>query len=439
MLYDQAQLTNACLSAWLLTGDAELRAAAEDTLHYVHDGLTDPDGGFYTAEDADSVAAGTTQKEEGAFYLWTTGDIEAALGPDDAALVGEVFGVEAQGNVATESRGELTGKNVLYRARPFDQVAKNHNLAPADLAKLLDDAQVKLRHAREQRPRPARDDKIVASWNGLMISAFARAAQILNEPDYATAATRGATFLRERMFDSTTGSLSRSYRAGTRDPRAFSEDYACVVQGLLDLYETTFDVGWLQWAIQLQEKQNELFLDPASGGYFANTAEDRSVVLRLKEDNEGAEPAASSVSVKNLVRLSEMLHRDDWRQLARRTSLAFVRHLQQTPLAMPQMLASIGWLEGSPQLILIQGEANTDSTTRLVRAVRQRYLPRRVIVRIDAASRPFFAERVELVRELPLEKPGSAMAYVCENFVCQMPTSDPDTLARLLVGKGNAR
>jgi uncharacterized protein YyaL (SSP411 family) len=130
-----------------------------------------------------------------------------------------------------------------------------------------------------------------------------------------------------------------------------------------------------------------------------------------------------------------MLHRDDWRALAKRTALAFVPRLQQTPLAMPQMLASIGWLEGSPQLILIQGDADADSTARLVRAVQQRYLPRRVLVRIDQKSLPFFAEKVELVRNLPPGKPGSAVAYVCENFVCQMPTSDPDTLARLLVGK----
>lgn len=435
MLYDQAQLANACLSAWQLTGEGTLRAAAEDTLNYVRDVLTDPAGGFHTAEDADSLVTSTGRKEEGAFYLWTAGDLEAALGPDDAMLMGEIFGVELQGNVATESRGELSGKNVLYRARSVEQVAKKHQLDPAEVEEMLADSRVKLRHFREQRPRPARDDKIVAAWNGLMISAFARAAQVLNEPSYATMAARAATFLRERMFDPTTATLSRSYRAGARDPRAFSEDYACVIQGLLDLYEANFDVAWLQWAIQLQEKQNELFLDTTNGGYFANTADDRSVVLRLKENDEGAEPAASSLAVKNLVRLSEMLQRDEWRQLARRTALAFVPHLRQTPLAMPQMLASIGWLEGSPQMILIQGDAGADSAARLVRAVQQRYLPRRVLVRIDQKSRAFFAERLELVRDLPPDKPGSAMAYVCENFVCQMPTSDPDTLARLLVGK----
>lgn len=286
--------------------------------------------------------------------------------------------------------------------------------------------------SRANRPRPARDEKIVTAWNGLMISAFARAAQALNEPGYAADAERTAYFVERSLFDASTGRLYRSFHDGVRDNQGFAEDYACMIQGLLDLYEATFEVRWLSWALQLQEKQIELFADEARGGFFANTAEDSSVLLRLKEDHEGAEPAASSVSVKNLSRLAAMLHRNEWRNRANDTVRAFAGHLRRDPLAMPQMLAAAGWLEEPPALVIIHG--GRDAATVLVKEAWQRFRPRRSLIHVDRESRRFFSERLDIVRNLPADDDTVATGYVCENFSCQLPTSDPVVFAQQLTG-----
>ena len=433
MLGDQAQLVGAYLSAWQISADPVLRDAARDTLEYVRRDLTDPAGGFYSAEDADSEVSGGKgavggTRAEGAFYVWTAREIEQVLGAHDAAICNFAFGVEAGGNAGPE----LPGRNVLYRAHSAATCAMQFKLSQDAARQLLESIAHRLREARARRPRPLRDDKIVTAPNGLMISAFARAAQVLDDPACAETATRAATFLRTRLFDVKTGRLARSYCAGRCDERGFAEDYAFLIEGLLDLYEATFDLQWLEWAVQLQEKQIELFWDPAAGGFFANTADDASVLLRLKEDNDGAEPSSNSVAVRNLARLAAMLHRDEWRELAARTARAFGPQLDRAPTAMPLLLAAAGWLETSPQQVLIQGDPASPATTDLVDEVWRRFLPRHVLVRVDPASRAFFAAKLPVVADLPAMAPGMATAYLCENFTCQLPTHDPAVLARLL-------
>jgi uncharacterized protein len=433
MLYDQAQVASTCLTAWQLSADPVFKDAAEDTLAYVQDQMTDAGGGFYSAEDADSATTGNPDvHREGAFYVWMAAEIEAVLEPGDLSLFNFVYGVQPDGNAAHGSESELARQNVLFRAHTLKEAAAKFSLVEEALRSKLTRSSAALLKARAKRPRPLRDDKIITAWNGLMISAFARATQVIGDSKWAATAKQTAEFLRKNLYDPTTGRLARSYRAGVRDGRGFVEDYAFLIQGLLDLYETTFDVQWLEWALQLQEKQNELFWDPVAGGFFANTSDDASVLLRLKEDNDSAEPSPNSIVVRNLARLAGMLHRDEWYDLARRTARAFAPQIKRDPLVMPQMLASLGWLEGSPQQILIQGEPTSPDTQRLIAEVWQRFLPRHVLVRIDQGSRPFFDSRVPLVTELPRETEGPATAYVCENFVCQLPTHDPAVLAGLV-------
>ena len=433
MLYDQAQLANAYLTGWQLAADPALRDAATDTLGYIRRQMTDAEGGFYTAEDADSaLAANPAVHGEGAFYVWTEEEITRLLGADEAGLLSYAYGVRSQGNVTGESAVELARQNVLFRAHGDSETAAHFKLAEAAThARLVAAAHI-LAVARDLRPRPLRDDKIVTAWNGLTISAFARAAQVLGDPAWAATGTRAANFVQTRLYDASTGRLAHSYRGGTRDERGFAEDYAFLIQGLLDLYEATFEVHWLEWAVQLQDKQNQLFADDAAGGYFANAAGDTSVLLRLKGDNDGAEPSANSIAVRNLARLGSLLHREDWLTLARRTAGAFGPQLERAPLSMPQMLASAAWLEGSPKQILIQGERSSLVTQRLLTEVWSRFLPRRALALIDASSRPFFTARVPLVADFPAGDSSGATAYVCENFTCQMPTSDPVAMAKLL-------
>ena len=429
LLYDQAELASTYLTAWQVSGDASLRDTARDTLAYVRGRLTDPDGGFYSAEDADSAPArSATAPAEGAFYVWTKGEVDAAVGHRDADLVDYALGIDAGGNAAPE----MPGRNILYRARTLPECAAMFGRSEADVRTAIDAAVARLHVARSDRPRPLRDEKIITAWNGLAISAFSRAYQVLREPADKAAAERAADFVRTHLFDPETGRLSRSYFEGRRDSRGFAEDYSFMIQGLLDLYETTFDVQWVEWAERLQVKQIELFLDPVAGGFFANTSDDPSVLLRMKDDSDGVEPSANSIAVRNLARLSAMLDRDDWRLLAERTARAFGEQMDRAPASLPKLVEALGWLEGSPQQILIQGEPQTPGTEALIGQVWSRFLPRHTLVRVDRTSRPYFGPKVPIIAELPADAGKAATAYVCKNFTCQLPTSDLATLAKLL-------
>jgi len=435
MLFDQAQIANAMLSAWQLTGREEFRSSVEDTLDYVTRRLADPDGGFYSAEDAVSLpTAESTQTREGAHYTWTAGELAALLPAEDLDLFNAAFGVRAGGNVAPDLdiQNKLVGQNVLHRTHSNEQLAQDFDLAEGEVEQRLRRALALLREAQDARPRPHLDDKIVTAWNGMMISAYARAAQILDQPAYAEVARRGALFLRERLYDESTGMLVRSYREGRRNDIGFAEDYALVIQGLIDLYETDFDVGWLKWALTLQAKQDEVFWDPDTGGYLASDPRDKSVVMRVKVEHDGAEPSATSIAVRNLGRLGALLYDPDLLQRAQAAAASMAPVVERSPTALPQLLASVGWLEGTAQQALLHAAVDDKQFPPLLSELRSRFHPRRMVVRIDPVSRPFFEARVEFIAGLPDDFPEEATAYICENFVCQMPTSDRQELAMIL-------
>jgi uncharacterized protein YyaL (SSP411 family) len=358
------------------------------------------------------------------------------LGPADAPLFEYAYGVEQGGNVDPEVSADFAGVNILRRAHSAKEAAARFRIGEDAARAALDSDRRKLAQAREARPKPARDDKVITAWNGLAISAFARAAQILGDPGYAATAEHAASFLQANLYDPGTGRLARSYRDGSRDDRGFAEDYSFLVQGLLDLYEATFEVRWLDWAARLQEKQVALFADPA-GGFFADTGDDPSVLLRMKDDSDGVEPSASSVAVRNLARLSELLNRPDWRALAGGTVRSFGSALDRSPAGLPLLVAADGWLQGSPKQILIHGSPGDPDTGRLVGEAWKAYLPRHILVRIDAASRAYFQQAMPVVADFPADG-GRAMAYVCENFACQLPTADPAVLGRLLAAPPQA-
>jgi len=436
MLYDQAQLAGAFVTASQFSGDPMYAAAARGILAYVRREMTDPGGGFYSAEDADSaIPSNPGHHGEGAFYVWTAEEIEEVLGPTDAPVFNLACGVRPGGNVAVDPSGEFAGGNILHRARTDAECGAASGIGEDAARSVVSAALLRLREARGKRPRPLRDDKVITAWNGLMISAFARAAQAFGDRECAAVAARAAEFLRDRLYNPETGRLSRSYLGGVRDERGFAEDYAFLVQGLLDLYETTFDVRWLDWSARLQDKQHELFWDPEAGGFFENAGDDPSVLLRMKEDSDGAEPSSNAVSVRNLARLAAILGRGDLRALAERTALAFGPQLERAPTALPQMLVSLGWLEGPPGQILVAGEPDSAAAGLMISEVWRRPLRRRVLVRVDRQSREFLGPLVPFVAGLPGEPGGSAKAYVCEDFACRLPVRDPAGLAALLDGK----
>jgi uncharacterized protein YyaL (SSP411 family) len=429
MLYDQAQIALNCLEVKQATGDERFAWLARDIFAYVARELTSPAGGFFSAEDADSlIAAGQPEHAEGAFYVWTAAELRAVLGGDFAFFAGH-FGVEENGNVSgqLDPHGEFTGKNILVQRRTLAESTKQFSLTPEQANDRLMAALEKLRAVRAQRPRPHLDDKIITAWNGLMISAFARGAQVLGDPAFLAAAIRAAEFVERELHDAERGVLFRCWREGRGAAEGFAEDYAYFIQGMLDLYEASFDARWLTWAAKLQSKMDELFWDQERDGYFNSAAGDPHLVLRLKEDYDGAEPAPSSVAALNLLRLAAIFHDDAQRVRGTRCIEAFRAQWSRAPHAMPQMLCALELALEAPRHVVLAGDPAAENFQALAAVLHEKLGPRRTILRAGPAVP--WAEGMTMVE-------GHAAAYVCEDFSCQLPLTDPAELRRLLWAKG---
>jgi uncharacterized protein YyaL (SSP411 family) len=478
MLYDQAQLALAYLDAFQITNDPHLpptlrfgvagnplpgqgeevakrqvrvgfEAVARDILDYVARDMTSKDGGFFSAEDADSpdpVAAvsdrrtdqsgaqrAPLQKSEGAFYVWTEKQIDAGLG-DDSAVFKFHYGVQAHGNApeGSDPQDEFRGKNILIERHTIAETATHFKKNEDQVRDSLRRSRETLLSIRNQRPRPHLDDKIIAAWNGLMISAYARAAQVLDEPRYLESATRAAKFLRANLYDEKSELLFRNYRESRSNIEGFADDYAFVIQGLLDLYEASFDVEWLKFAIELQETQDRLFFDEKGGGYFSTSGKDKSVVLRMKDDNDSAEPAASSIAAVNLLRLAQLRDDKQLEDRAKKTIDGFAPTLSHFASAMPQMLVAFDYSLAKPRQIVIAGKIDHNETKALLAEVHRHFLPNKILILADGgAGQKFLSEKNEVVGAMtPID--GKPAVYVCENFTCKTPVTDPKALRDLL-------
>jgi uncharacterized protein YyaL (SSP411 family) len=433
MLYDQAQLACSYLDAFQITRELQYANTARDILDYIRRDMTAKNGGFFSAEDADSLLAhGKPEHGEGAFYVWTKDEIGAVLGEEAAAVFNRVYGVEADGNAPTGSdpQGEFKGRNTLIQRLALADAAKFFKTSEDELAASLAASRKKLFDARAKRPRPHLDDKIITAWNGLMISAFARAAQVLDDAGCLAAAQASAKFLRENLWKD--GALLRSYREGASAIAGFADDYAALIAGLLDLYEADFDVAWLQWAVELQKKQDALFLDAANGGYFSTAAGAKDLLLRMKEDYDGAEPSPNSVSALNLLRIAQITNDPALAERAQKTIASVSEQLNRFPAAMPQMLCALDASLAKHRQVVIAGPHETAATRALVREVRAHYLPNALVLLADGGpGQQWLGERLEFLKTVtPLD--GRPAAFVCENFVCQLPTSDAAKLRELL-------
>jgi len=434
MLYDQAQLAIAFLESNRLKPDSSFETAARDILSYVDRVLTHPEGGFFSAEDADSMATSAADhKTEGAFYLWTNEEIEGQLG-ENAELFKATYGVAKGGNSppGSDPYGKLTNQNTLIRALSDSEAARKFELTEEEVRDRLIKARKRLFEIREKRPRPHLDDKILTSWNGLMISAYARAYKQLGEKAHLTTAAKAAKFLEKNLYDSKRGVLLRSYRDGSSGVDGFAADYAFLIQGLLDLYEVGFDIRWLRWADELQTKQDQLFLDSEHGGYFATTGTDPSILIRPKEAYDGAEPSENSISGHNLHRLGSILHQDHRIEQARNVIRAFNSQIKESPTALPRMLVSAAALQSKSQQVVIAGKPGAPDTLTLVKLARTYAKPNQVIVIADGAeAQEYLASHAGFFKSIEMID-GKATAYVCENFVCHLPSNEPKVVEKQL-------
>lgn len=459
MLYDQAQLALSYLEARQATGIEAYGWVARDIFTYVQRDLTNPLGGFYSAEDADSLLAhGKPEHAEGAFYVWTKEEIDAALGAD-AAFFCTHYGVKPGGNVEQDPQGEFTGKNVLMQRQSLATTAREHGLDVEVASNKLLSCLATLRTARVQRPRPHLDDKVLTAWNGLMISAFSKGHQVLGTSEsssdrqiagtsrlttaatsYLATATRAAEFIQRELYDEPSGLLYRSWRAGRGNIQGFAEDYAFLIQGLLDLYEAGFELRWLQWAEQLQATMDRLFEDTARGGYFNSRADDPTVIVRLKEDHDGAEPSANSIAALNLLRLDAMVGPSSaersYRDRALKTIEALRSQWSRVPQGLPQLLGAFELAMDAPRTVVLAGDPTAADFKALAAVLAEKLGPRRAVLAADGAvaQRWLAARRSYLAEMKPVG--GRATAYVCENFACQAPVNDPAELRRLLDSGG---
>jgi len=441
MLYDQAQLVWSYLEAYQITKEEFFANAAREILDYVLRDMTHPEGGFYSAEDADSAPdpSHPDEKEEGAFYLWRQQEISDLLGNEKAEIFNYCYGVSDSGNTISDPQGEFHDKNVLYAAYTLPEAARRFKRAESEIKAILDESKQKLLEIRKTRPHPHLDDKIITAWNGLMISAFARAHQVLDEPKYLQAAERAADFVLSKLYNAQTKILMRRYRDGEAKFSAHLDDYAFLTLGLIDLYEASFNLKWLESAIALTETQNRLFWDKISGGFYDTAGADETILLRTKEDYDGAEPAANSIAVLNLLRLSPMLDKKEWWEMAEKTLRLFGSRLQSIPHAMPQMLVAVEFSLDKPKQIIIAGKREAPDTRAMLRAVHEGFIPNKILLLADGdEGQNYLGKYLPFIKSMTMID-GKATAYVCENYVCQLPTTAIGVMVKLLEAKpGNA-
>jgi uncharacterized protein YyaL (SSP411 family) len=366
---------------------------------------------------------------EGAFYIWRDEEISEVLG-EDADVFRIRFGVLPDGNAPFDPQNEFVHKNLLYTARGIDEVmsatAKSREQVEAALVR----ARAKLLERRSARPRPHLDDKVLTAWNGLMIAAFARAARTTDSGagPCLPIARRAALFIWKHLWNPGTRTLLRRYRKGDAAVEGYAEDYAYLVFGLLELFQADGDPRWLEWALLLQRRQDELFADPVEGGWFSTTGQDESVLLRLKEDYDGAEPSATSVTVMNLLTLSHLTNEETFgRTIERALGLFASRIASQGARTVPMMMAALSAYHAGLSQIVVAGDRGAE----LMDVVRRRYLPFAIVVPLLAAPAGAIAKLLPWADAMA-DRTDQPAAYVCRNFACLSPATSAEQLAAQL-------
>ncbi|MBA4146564.1 MAG: thioredoxin domain-containing protein [Verrucomicrobia bacterium] len=409
MLYDNAQLVHLYLDASLVSGEEKFAAVARDIIRYVLRDMTHPEGGFYSAEDADS------EGKEGKFYSWTHAELSGLLTNEEFNVAVRYFGITEEGNFVDHSDPDpLPNQNVLSIVNP--------EVAAVDRP-LLESAKKKMLEARSKRVRPHLDDKVLASWNGMMLGAIARAYAVLGEEKYKAAAEKNLSFLQSKLWDAKTKTLYHRWRDGERDSVQLLDAYADLLGGVVDLYEATLNPRHLEFAVELADAMMERFYDKEAGGFWQSAADSSDLILRIKEDYDGAEPSANSVAMIALLKLAAICDRKDFKEAAEKTLRLFSERMQKLPQAVPHMLIALDfWLE-EPRRAVIVGHPEEAGTRQLLDAAHSVYQPNKVVM---GATGPV----EEFVKTLPVT--NAPLVFLCTGTACQPPTKDVAEIQGLL-------
>ena len=425
MLYDQALFAIANLECYQVSEDPFFLGSCKDTLEYVLRDLTSPEGGFYSAEDADS------EGEEGKFYLWSMDQIESALGKEDGTFFAEAYNFEEAGNYLDEATRERNGGNIPHLLVPLDELGKTDNVSGDQFLAKLERLRKKLFDLRKSRIHPQKDDKVLTDWNGLMISAFARSGRTLDEEQYVSAAKKAADFCLKELRNKD-GRLLKRWRKGKAGLPAHLEDYAFFTQGLLDLYEATFDAKYLKAAKELTDLTLVHFGDKETGGFYLTANDGEKLLVRAKEIYDGAIPSGNSVMALNLLRLGKVTGDAKYLNAAKSLFSAFSGFLENNPQAAEVLLHALFFSLSSPAEIVICGEKSDPRTQALIKEINRRFLPSAVLLFRDPHK-----PSEELLKIAPFLKDqgmanGMPTVFICRNQTCERPENSVQALAQRL-------
>jgi uncharacterized protein YyaL (SSP411 family) len=425
MLYDQAMLAMAYTEMYQATAEEEYAQTAREVFTYVLRDMTAAGGGFYSAEDADS------EGEEGKFYLWTFDEIKRILNSDEADLFIKVFDIKEDGNFTDEVAGRKTGRNIPHLTKSLAEIGTELNETIPELQSHLESTRQKLFKLRDKRVHPQKDDKILTDWNGLMVAALAKGARVFNEPGYINAAKRALDFILNNIV-APDGRLLHRFRDGEAALPAHIDDYAFLIWGMLELYETTFEPGYLVKAIKLNQHLIEHFWDDKNGGFYFTAEDGEDILVRQKEIYDGAIPSGNSVAMLNLLRLGLLTANPDLEQKAARIGRAFFESIRQLPSACTQLMTAIDFAVGPSYEIVIVGDPGADDTRGMLQAIQRRFIPNKVLILLSSEPDDSNIRRIIPFTGQMSCIEGEATAYVCHNYNCNLPTTDIDTMLRLL-------
>ena len=424
MLYDQAMLAIAYTEAYQATGKEEYANTIRQIIQYVLRDMTSPEGGFYSAEDADS------EGEEGRFYTWTDAQFTEELGEQGGELFSTIFNFQPAGNFLDEGSRELTGRNLLYLSKPLPEIADELGLPEDDLNTLWEKARQLLFQIREARVHPLKDDKILTDWNGLMIAALAKAGTVLDESEYLRAAKEAADFILD-VLRTDDGYLLKRYRSGEAALPAHLDDYAFLAWGLIEIYQADFDPRYLRSALEITELMIKLFWDEEQGGFFFTVKGQSDLIHRTRELYDGALPSGNSIAAMNLVRLARLTSNPEYEKMAHQIGDAFYSQVEQVPIGYTQYLSALLFAYGPSYEVVIAGEPDQASTRKMLDRIQKEYHPHLVLLLRPGEIDAWLLETVPVLEsQLPIN--GQAAAYVCRDFQCSAPTTDPAEMLKLL-------
>jgi len=433
MLYDQAIISRVYLESYQATGKEEYAQIAIEIFEYVLRDMTHPEGGFYSAEDADSPSLeNPKEKKEGAFYLWSEDEIIKSIGKEEAEVFNYHFAVRPGGNALQDPFGEFKGKNILYVSHTIEETAEKFKKPPRDIENLLKVARMKLFKVRSKRPRPHLDDKILVDWNGLMISSLAFGSRVLSEPRYRETAEKSTQFILKNLTRED-GRLLHRYREGESAIAGTIEDYAFFIHGLIDLYEASFNPDYLKEAKRLANDMLAFFWDESSGGFFFTADDAEKLLVRQKEIYDGAIPSGNSVAALDLIRLGRLTMEKEFETKAELLLKAFSNAISQMPNAYPQMLIALDFALGpSKEIVIAQGK-DKEKSLAMLKAIYEKFIPNKVVVLSSTGEK----EQEGIIELIPFIKNQAALedkttVYVCTNYICKFPTTSVNKMKELL-------